>query len=111
MICPTVRRVTAAVALASALWLAAGPAAAAPRAYRTPGERAVPQAGFLDQFLQWLETVWAFQLPGTRTEQPAAARKSVLQPGGTTSMTSLGGGASSSTSNEQGGAMDPNGKD
>jgi hypothetical protein len=68
----------------------------------------VPQARVLDQFLQWLENVWAFSLPGARTEESTAARKSILQPGGSGTATMTSG---SSTNSEQGIAIDPNGKD
>lgn len=107
MICPTVRRVTAAAALASALWLAAAPAVAAPRAHR---ERAVPRASLMGQFLQWLEHVWGFSPPSSAREERPAVGKSVLQPGGN-GQTSLLPGKPSSTNSDQGIAIDPNGLD
>jgi len=73
-----VRRLTAAVTLAAALW-AATPATAAPRA---PRLRAVPGISLLQQAVDWFQGLFAAPAPAERQEKAGAVPISPpLQPG------------------------------
>lgn len=105
MFSPIVRRSTAVLTLAAALWLAAPPAADA--ANRRPASKAPANLGsiFLDQVAAWILEFWPTPTPADRSRQQKAG---TVMTGGSTEPASAAN-TENPLGGERGGMIDPNG--
>ena len=94
------RAIAVAVILIATLWLAAGPAAAAPAFFglSAPAAPAAPEGSLLETLWGWLAGLWA-------TEPGISVEKTATSPGGDPGTTDLG----ADDLGDKGVLIDPNG--